>query len=43
MTGVLRPHMGFDDNLSDSGSDMDLDLDELADNIEYVRPATVNI
>ena len=41
MTGVLGPHMGHDDHLSDS--DMDLDLDELADNIEYVRPATVNI
>ena len=41
MAGVLGPHMGHDDHLSDS--DMDLDLDELADNIEYVRPATANI
>lgn len=42
MTGVLGPHMGHDDHLSDS--DMDLDLDELADNIEYIRtPARVNI
>ena len=41
MTGILGPHMGHDDHLSDS--DMDMDLDELADNIEYVRPATVNI
>ena len=31
---VLGPHMG-NDHLSDS--DMDLDLDELADNIEYVN------
>lgn len=43
MTGVLGPHMGHDDNLSDSDMDLDLDLDELADNIEYVRPATANI
>ena len=43
MTGVLGPHMGHDDNLSDSDMDLDLDLDELADNIEYIRPATANI
>ena len=37
MTGVLRPHMGIDDHLSDS----DMDLDE--DDIEYERARTVNI
>ena len=42
MAGVLGPHMEHDDHLSDS--DMDIDLDDLADNIEYVRtPARVNI
>ena len=43
MTGVLGPHIGHLDHLSDSDSDLGMDLDELADNIEYVRPATANI
>ena len=43
MTGILGPHIGHHDHLSDSDSDLGMDLDELADNIEYVRPATVNI
>ena len=39
MTGILRPHMGFDDHLSDS----DMDLEEDEEEIEYERAPTVNI
>ena len=44
MTNVLGDHIMDSPSLPrDSDSDMDLDLDELADNIEYIRPATANI
>ena len=45
MTGVLAPHILEDTNSlpAHSDSDSDMDLDELADNIEYVREGPVNI
>ena len=38
MTGVLGPHMGHDDHLSDS----DVDLDELADNLEILSDDAIS-